>query len=294
MIAFEQISKRFFSNLRFKIVIFSHNSSSKRTEQIGNKLSFLILCICLLSIGGFLRSAFLITYHSTNFISTFFQNKKTIHLQSLLNIIDLNLDETIKVTHGIPPSTINLEINKASIPEIILNKRFTSFLKHNSLNQLLIENNFQYSVPSKPVTIHKANLEHSLFGCPSEGRITSHFGKRTDPVYEGTAFHKGIDIGTPVSTPVLATAQGVVIFAGNRSRWGNVIIVNHDKNYQSIYAHLHKFNATKGDTISRGQIIGFSGNTGKSTGPHLHYEIRHHGEPVDPLPFLVPDEQVAD
>ena len=133
------------------------------------------------------------------------------------------------------------------------------------------------------------------FICPVQGRITSHFGMRTDPIFEGTANHNGIDIAGRLWSPVKCTSAGTVLFAGNKPRWGNVVIVDHNESgYQTVYGHMQKIMTEKDQQVAPGQIIGFLGNTGKSTGPHLHYEIRFLGKPLDPLPLLLPEDAVVD
>ncbi|MFP4681841.1 MAG: M23 family metallopeptidase [Chitinispirillaceae bacterium] len=132
-------------------------------------------------------------------------------------------------------------------------------------------------------------------GVPCKGIITSHFGTRTDPVFEGTAFHRGIDIADEIGSPVWSTADGRVVFAGTKRYFGNVVMVDHEASgYATVYAHLRNFEVRKGESVTRGRRIGTLGSTGKSTGPHLHYEIRFHGQAVNPLEFMMPHDMVVD
>ena len=125
-------------------------------------------------------------------------------------------------------------------------------------------------------------------GVPSKGHITSHFGARTDPVSEGTAFHWGIDIAQSKGEPVWVTADGKVTFAGKKRYSGNVVEVSHfESGYKTVYAHLQTINVRVGRKVGRGQAIGTVGTTGRSTGPHLHYEVHFQNKPVDPLEFMV-------
>jgi len=131
--------------------------------------------------------------------------------------------------------------------------------------------------------------------CPTEGHITSPFGIRSDPIFEGTAFHKGIDIAYAMGSPIQAAADGIVIVAGPRYRWGNVIIIDHFGNgYTTIYAHLSGMKVVEEDTVQKGDVIGYLGSTGKATGPHLHYEVRYKNKAVDPLTYLLPLDSIAD
>lgn len=117
--------------------------------------------------------------------------------------------------------------------------------------------------------------------------ITSGFGRRNDPVHGGLAVHKGIDIGGQNGTEVFAPADGTVIFVGKRGGYGNVIVVDHGYGLQTHYAHLSKFRCTVGDHVKRGDSLADMGSTGKSTGPHLHYEVRRYGRPLDPSRFIL-------
>ncbi|MBC7794715.1 MAG: M23 family metallopeptidase [Clostridia bacterium] len=117
--------------------------------------------------------------------------------------------------------------------------------------------------------------------------ITSTFGRRNDPVHGGLAIHKGLDIAGSIGSEVFAPADGVVIFVGKRGGYGNVIVVDHGYGLQTHYAHLSRFRCIVGDHIRRGDMIAEMGSTGKSTGPHLHYEVRCYGRPLDPARFIL-------
>jgi murein DD-endopeptidase MepM/ murein hydrolase activator NlpD len=122
---------------------------------------------------------------------------------------------------------------------------------------------------------------------PVSGPITSPFGMRLNPFGGGnTEFHPGIDIAVAVGTPVAAAANGRVIIAGWVSGYGNYIAIDHGGGISTGYGHLSQFFVAVGQDVQRGQAIGASGNTGRSTGPHLIFEVRRNGTPVDPTPFL--------
>jgi murein DD-endopeptidase MepM/ murein hydrolase activator NlpD len=122
---------------------------------------------------------------------------------------------------------------------------------------------------------------------PVQGPITSPFGMRLNPFGGGnTEFHPGIDIAVEVGTPVAAAADGRVIIAGWVSGYGNYIAIDHGGGISTGYGHLSQFFVAVGQDVQRGQAIGASGNTGRSTGPHLIFEVRRNGTPVDPTPFL--------
>lgn len=121
-------------------------------------------------------------------------------------------------------------------------------------------------------------------------RIASGFGSRIDPVYKVPKFHAGLDFTAPSGTPIYATADGVVSEAGyNAGGYGNRVTINHGFGYETLYAHMARIKARGGQAVKRGEVIGWVGSTGKSTGPHCHYEVHKNGTPVDPVYFFYND-----
>jgi len=121
-------------------------------------------------------------------------------------------------------------------------------------------------------------------------RIASGFGYRIDPVYKTTKFHAGLDFAAPQGTPIYATANGTVITAGNTGNgYGNHVVINHGYGYETLYGHMFRVKARVGQKVKRGEIIGYVGSTGKSTGPHCHYEVHRNGDPVDPVYYFYND-----
>ena len=122
---------------------------------------------------------------------------------------------------------------------------------------------------------------------PAAGKhITSGFGYRTDPIAGSPAFHAGLDFRGPTGAPVYAAARGKVAFVGRRPGYGNCVEIDHGNGLRTRYAHMSAFRTRVGQSVMAGQPIGAVGSTGRSTGPHLHFEVRLHGEPVNPRPFL--------
>jgi murein DD-endopeptidase MepM/ murein hydrolase activator NlpD len=118
--------------------------------------------------------------------------------------------------------------------------------------------------------------------------ITSHYNKnRVHPVLKKKRPHNGIDFGAPKGTPVYAPADGIVEIARFSKSAGNWVMINHQNGYKTVYMHFDKLGVKEGQQVKRGQVIGYIGNTGYSTGPHLHYEVRHNNVPVNPVNFLV-------
>ncbi|OYW46997.1 MAG: hypothetical protein B7Z08_10325 [Sphingomonadales bacterium 32-68-7] len=123
--------------------------------------------------------------------------------------------------------------------------------------------------------------------------LTSTYGMRTHPVLGGRRDHKGVDLAGPTGTPVYATADGYVAKAEAFSSYGNYIQIEHGGELQTRYAHLSGYAVAAGDRVTKGQLIGYVGSTGRSTGPHLHYEVRVAGEAVDPRPYMAATQFAA-
>ncbi len=116
-------------------------------------------------------------------------------------------------------------------------------------------------------------------------RTASGYGYRIDPIYKTRRFHNGMDFSAPIGTPIYATGNGKVTFAGWKAGYGNVVKIDHGHNYETLYAHCDKLLVRKNQQVVRGEKIALVGNTGKSTGPHLHYEVIHKGRHVNPVNY---------
>lgn len=123
-------------------------------------------------------------------------------------------------------------------------------------------------------------------GWPAAGKISSGFGMREHPKYGGRKLHTGIDIMMPKGTALHATADGVVSFAARSGGSGNIVVIEHGHGLTTVYAHNSKNSVKAGQTVKRGDVIAYSGSTGISTGPHLHYEVWRDGQSINPAPFL--------
>ncbi|WP_457571051.1 M23 family metallopeptidase [Desulfovulcanus sp.] len=122
---------------------------------------------------------------------------------------------------------------------------------------------------------------------PTQGWISSEFGYRISPFTGRREFHKGLDISGPVGTPIYAPADGKVVFTGRDGAYGITLVIDHGLGITSRYAHLSRYVVKKNQRVTRGEIIAYMGNTGRSTGPHLHYEVRLNGMPVNPLRYIL-------
>lgn len=122
---------------------------------------------------------------------------------------------------------------------------------------------------------------------PTRGLFTSGFGSREDPLTGRNALHQGLDISASPGKPVVATADGIVVKAGRLGRLGNAVYISHGFGLTTRYGHMSKIDVRAGDRVSRGDVIGSVGNSGRSTGYHLHYEVREDGRPVNPLAYIL-------
>ncbi len=128
---------------------------------------------------------------------------------------------------------------------------------------------------------------------PVMGKISSYYGTRDDPFYGHKANHMGIDIAANAGTPVYAMQEGTVSFSGKKGGYGNCVMINHYfsgvpelPKVNTLYGHLSKYYVKEGDYVTRGQVIGLIGSTGRSTGPHLHFEVKYLGKNIDPIEYL--------
>jgi murein DD-endopeptidase MepM/ murein hydrolase activator NlpD len=121
---------------------------------------------------------------------------------------------------------------------------------------------------------------------PVMGHITDAFGERLDPFSGEGAFHTGVDVASDYGAPVHATADGIVTIAENHSGYGRLVVLDHGFGITTWYAHLSSFSAVPGTRIKRGEVIGYTGISGRSTGPHVHYEVRVNNAPVNPWRYM--------
>lgn len=172
----------------------------------------------------------------------------------------------------------------------------TTALKTEALSKALLEQSQSYGELSRLIRQKNRLLEAmpAIQPMAMSGRLrgepVSGFGYRMDPIYKTVKFHEGLDFTAPMHSPVYATGDGTVKEMVRMDRgYGNYLLINHGYGYQTLYAHLSRFEVRPGQKVKRGQIIARLGNTGKSTGPHLHYEVHKNGRKVDPVYFIFND-----
>jgi murein DD-endopeptidase MepM/ murein hydrolase activator NlpD len=202
-------------------------------------------------------------------------------------IANLNPDETGEPLFGVGGST-----PRDMDAGLALEERHESLMRemHGQIDQIgqaavLQEDGFESLIEDLE---DKKNLLASTPAIrPSTGIYTSRFGNRKSPFTGLVEFHEGLDIASRKGTPVTAAADGRVTFAGERGSYGRMIVIDHGHGMITRYAHLDEILIENGKKVRRGERIAFMGNTGRSTGPHLHYEVRLNGVPVDPETYIL-------
>lgn len=145
------------------------------------------------------------------------------------------------------------------------------------------------SLPTPPPITPKltANLATTPSIWPARGTVTSGFGWRISPFGDGNELHPGVDIAYTIGAPVAATADGEVVVSGPAGGYGNLVQIDHGNGIATLYGHNSELAVTIGQRVKKGQVISYAGSTGKSTGTHVHYEVRVNNTPIDPMKYLV-------
>ncbi len=301
-----------------KKIKYLYNANTLRYEKLITPLR-----VKLLRIFGFIAAALvtaaIISYIAFRFIGS--PNEKVLKLQTAvlneeiedisqkLHSLELQMRElenrdnnvyrSIFEANPIPDSARTKE--KEIKDEIVKITRMSNHQLINSINETLKKlaarmnaQKTSYADVEKMVSSKEELLSHTPAIQPVSNkdltRIASGFGYRIDPVYKTTKMHAGIDFTAPQGTPIYATANGTVEVAGNMGDgYGNHVIINHGYGYKTLYGHMVRVKARTGKQVLRGEVIGYVGNTGKSTGPHCHYEVHKHGEKIDPIYFFYND-----
>ncbi len=196
------------------------------------------------------------------------------------------------------PNTSSSLIGIGGIPEETLDINIPLEEKHNNLIREMHRQINQVATATKKQVLDFKNLikmleqKRNLLAStpsirPADGWVTSGFGYRTSPFTGQKEFHAGLDIANKPGTKIIATADGRVSFAGGKMYIGNMVIIDHGHGRITKYGHMKKILVHPGQKVKRGQVIGLIGNTGRSTGPHVHYEVRINGTPVNPLKYIL-------
>ena len=194
----------------------------------------------------------------------------------------------IKYTGFGGPSYLDTKLLEKSVKEndeVISRRSFELAVQYVQEQAKNSENSFQEIISY--ITEQRARLTAVPTGWPVKGWITASFGSRIDPFTGSLSYHGGVDIANDMGTPVKSTADGVIVFAQfEGGGYGNLVTINHGNGYMTKFGHMIKYVVTPGQHIKKGQVIGYVGNTGRSTAPHLHYEVKLNGVAVNPVKYL--------
>lgn len=229
--------------------------------------------------------------------------------QSNLKVLEQRDNQVYRVIFESEPLSEDVRMGKIKLDDTALEKKLLPFtndelvevLEKNmkALNNRIVLQEKSYDTLQKYIE----NKQEMLSSIPSIQplsnkqleRIASGFGARIDPIYKIGKFHAGIDFTAPTGTPIYATGNGVIETAEyNTTGYGNNIWIKHGYGYRTHYAHMVKLKCSVGQKVKRGEVIGWVGSTGKSTGPHCHYEVEKNGEKIDPIHFFYNDLKAED
>jgi murein DD-endopeptidase MepM/ murein hydrolase activator NlpD len=296
---------------KYQVLIFKDNAGKCSTYTVR-------LWVCLLLVGVFVGSLGLNLYFFQNFQeSSVLQARLQSAQKSLLDQQDqfLALTEKLKAAQsqlnkvadfnakirvmanldpGYTPTATSIGgTERSDFTEQYLTSHRQELLvrkMHDFLDQLQTETRLEELQQEELLAVLRSN--QNFFAStpsiwPTEGFVTSGFGYRSSPFTGRREFHQGVDIAGPPGTPVYATANGQVIFAGKDGAFGLSVNINHGASIVTSYSHLHSIAVKVGQSVSRGELVGYMGSTGRATGPHLHYEVRLNGIPVDPMRYIL-------
>jgi murein DD-endopeptidase MepM/ murein hydrolase activator NlpD len=241
-------------------------------------------------------------------------------LQTQFEVLSLRLNNAFEILTDVQQRDENLYraiFQAESIPESIRKSGFGGSNRYDHLMslsnaELVVSTTQKMDILSKQLYVQSNSLEELVnIGQTQEERIkcipaiqpiankdlkrtASGYGMRMDPIYRVPRFHAGMDFSAKTGTDIYATGNGVVTFVGWKQGYGKCIVINHDFGFETLYGHMDDFKARVGQKVTRGEIIGYVGNTGKSTGPHLHYEVLVRGRNDNPSKYyfmdLTPEE----
>ena len=276
------------------------------------KFGVIILILLAAALFGFLSFIILLNTPYFETPKDRLQTREIEHLRLNYALLNKKMDQLNAVVDAIEDRDNNLYrvyFNKSAIPDSIRKEGFLGKNRYKILegydnSQLVINTTKRIDVLSKELAIQSKSLDDILKLADAKSdllaaipaiqpvrnenlkQMASGFGYRTDPFTKARKMHEGMDFTAKTGTPIYATGDGVVARADNTaSGYGNHIVIRHGFGYETLYAHLSKYKARAGQRVKRGDVIGYVGSTGRSEGPHLHYEVHKDGKVVNPLNF---------
>lgn len=283
-------------------MVFANDQATHRQFQITHRTIYALIGLLILGLGGISAAIWFSYWGYTNHDSmTKLQQENdqlkeanqryldaTIETEKKLRYFD---EKTTKLAQFVGVEPDNIQRGGIGGADVFEDSQLNQFLRYDlgllanrtaALEERLgsLDTSFQE---------HRETLNSTPSIIPTRGWISSSFAYRRDPFTQKRTFHNGIDISCPKGTPIYAPANGVITFRGYQGGFGNMLVLKHSKNLESKFAHLYKFNVSKGDRVKRGDLIGYVGSTGRSTAPHLHYEIHQDGKAINPMNYIFED-----
>jgi len=301
-------------NKFYSIIIISDATSTNKEFSISSKFikKVLISVFVLLFIFGFIIFDYLsISFDKEKMINLKTDNKKKEKIITRLSLkmeeLSISLKkmadykERILIASGLKSPLALKEVGsgggpiidsstlKSTTDNILIDKPSNNNILDKALkltrNAKKVENTLKYV--NSVIDLQKVRLASTPSIWPTKGYLTDGFGWRTHPFTGKRNFHYGQDIATQLGNDIVATADGFVLVVAHQNALGNLIVIDHGFGFTTRYAHLSGFNVKEGVRVKRGQVIGFVGNTGRSTAPHLHYEVRVFGKAQNPLNYII-------
>jgi len=267
------------------IIIVSYGGKKARSFRINLRLLKKVLLFSLVGIMGFLSFS-LFTFYQNLYLRGEVARLRE-EREELIAALELKSEKVAKM-ESYKKKVEEIESKLASIDKFLKEKGIVNIprgvggpaktvdtLDINYLNFL-----------QKEAHMFEEYLRNTPLGPPVFGPLSSHFGYRRDPFTGRVEFHEGVDIRAPLGTPVRATADGKVIYVGKLEGYGKTVIVEHRYGFRTLYAHLSKATVQPGEPVRSGQVIGYVGSTGRSMGPHLHYEVWRGSEKENPIKYI--------
>ncbi len=193
---------------------------------------------------------------------------------------------SIPTSRSIDRSTL-LSINNQTLSEPNVIDEAKILTTDDEISSIIQEQMTEYRTLIEDVSSQLDFLECYPDFSPVSGYVSSNFGYRRDPFTGLTSFHRGIDIASPKGTEFYAAASGIVTYSGYNGNYGNMIVISHGYDYETVYAHNTKNLVKVGDQVTKGDLIGYIGSTGRSTGPHVHFEVHFEGKQINPRKTLI-------
>ena len=213
----------------------------------------------------------------------------TVKMEDKLRLFD---EKTVKLAQFVGVEPAGLEVDGIGGPDLLDNE-LSKYLRYDLgiMEQQTDVLDDRFTSLEEAFANQTELLDATPSILPAHGWISSGYRYRTDPFTKKRTFHAGIDISCPEGTPVYAPANGVVSFRGFRDGFGNMLVLNHGNELKTRYGHLYKFNVSKGQRVKRGDLIAYVGNTGRSTAPHLHFEIHKNEKSINPMKYIIREDR---